>query len=217
MKELLNLDFDVNKCKKELKEFGALLHKHKTLSERKTILPFFKRRKHLGAFIGFHHSGNTKLDRFATEFGFFGNYRCDLISGDSNTKSYCVVEFEDAKPNSIFSKRGRDSSYWANRIEDGFSQIVDWFWTLSDFKKTDNFRDTFGDTEADFIALIVIGRNRFLKRTSDKTRFRWRSKNISVNNIKVTCMTYDELYKAMCERIKALNTDEDNDFEPIQD
>jgi hypothetical protein len=217
MTKLMPFAFDIKQCKKELKEFGDILRKNVTLSEQKIVLPFFKKSKHLGAFIGFMHSNIGRFDRFASEFSFYGQFSCDLISGDSITKSYCIVEFEDAESKSIFARSARSHPYWSRRYETGFGQLVDWIWTISDFRHTPPFNDTFGSVNADFIALLIIGRNRFIKDANDKRRFEWRSRNVSVNGIKVTCMTYDELYRAICHKIIALNTDEGIDFERVDE
>lgn len=214
MSPLAHLKFDIVKCRAELKEFGKLLNKHKELAEQKQILPFFKKRKHLGALIGSFHTGATNFDRFETEHALFGDFRCDLISGDSQSKSYCIVEFEDAKKNSIFTGTTRRTSFWAKRMEVGFGQIIDWFYMLDDMKNTSKFRDDFGDSDADFLPLLIIGRSRFIK-DSDKKRLRWRNMHVSVGSTKVQCMTYDELYKALCTRLSTLSDDENNTFKPL--
>jgi hypothetical protein len=217
MSALLPFTFDKEMCKIELKAFGNLLKMNSELSEQKQILPFFKKSKNLAAFIGFMHSNINKFDRLSSEFSFYGQFTCDLITGDSNSKSFCIVEFEDSREKSVFTKQTRQHPYWSRRYEVGFGQLLDWIWTISDFRNTPSFTDTFGDVNADFIALLIIGRSKFIKEKTDKRRFSWRSRNVSINGVKVTCMTYDELYQAICKRITALDSDEANDFEEIEE
>ena len=45
------------------------------------------------------------------------------------------------------------------RFEHGFSQIIDWFTTLDDFKKTDKFEREFGKGHVTFTGLLVVGRD----------------------------------------------------------
>jgi hypothetical protein len=41
------------------------------------------------------------------EFDIFGDFTCDLANGDSTSKTFFLVEFEDAGPDSLFiTKRG---------------------------------------------------------------------------------------------------------------
>jgi Domain of unknown function (DUF4263) len=67
------------------------------------------------------------------------------VLGNKNKSTFCVVEFEDGKLNSIFRKFANKSmTEWSPRFEHGFSQLVDWFCTLDDFKKTERFARDFG-------------------------------------------------------------------------
>ena len=86
--------------------------------------------------------GSTASNR---SLPFSGSFRTDLVVGDSETHSYCFIEFEDATSSSIFVKRKRVMSQWASGFEHGFSQLVDWFWKIDDLKSTSSCRSTFGD------------------------------------------------------------------------
>jgi len=44
-------------------------------------------------------------DVFAHEYPIYGDFRADLVVGDSSTHNYLLVEFEDGRANSIFKKR----------------------------------------------------------------------------------------------------------------
>lgn len=78
------------------------------------------------------------------------------------------------------------------RFEQGYSQIVDWFWKLDDFRRTGEFAERFGAPTAEFTGLLVIGRETFLS-GQERDRLEWRRRNVIVNSQHVYCCTYDEL------------------------
>jgi Domain of unknown function (DUF4263) len=53
-----------------------------------------------------------------------------------------------------------------------------------------------------FVALLVIGRDRFLGETSLRERMTWRSEQVVVASRKVNCVTYDQLYRDLSVRAK---------------
>jgi Domain of unknown function (DUF4263) len=194
MKDFIHLEFDPSICQSELTELKRLLQSKHSLSERDDILPFFRERQHLSAFVGSYHPKINRFDRVAFEYDLFGDFAADLVVGDSVKKSYCFVEFEDAASNSIFiSKPGKSSPEWSPRFEKGFSQIVDWFWKLDDLKKTEDFENRFNPRAIDYMALLIIGRNEYLE-PREKKRLAWRQQNLLVNSKHIYCLTFDELY-----------------------
>jgi len=54
-KEFQASQFDPEQCHKEAMELQALLEANPTLAEREEILPFFKARLQLSAFVGSYH------------------------------------------------------------------------------------------------------------------------------------------------------------------
>ena len=129
--EPISLDYGV--LSKELDELQALLTSKTTLKERKEIAPFFKCRKHLSAALGLANGEVLLPDRIATELDLFGDFACDVASGDSETNAYTLVEFEDAQEYSVLTKLevGKTVKRWSPRFEHGFSQLVDWAWRLT--------------------------------------------------------------------------------------
>ena len=108
--------------------------------------------------------------------------RRTLCSATRSKGTFCVVEFEDGKLNSIFRKVANKSmTEWSPRFEHGFSQLVDWFCTLDDFKKTDRFAKDFGHGHVRFVALLVLGRNSGLSE-HDRQRLRWRTEKVRVDS-----------------------------------
>lgn len=198
MKSFSHHSFDYSKALTELNQFGKLL-KRKELNERKDILPFFKKRSHLSAFLGAMTSEIVEFNRLAHEFDFFGDFACDLAIGDANRHAYCFVEFEDAKQSSVFrSLANRSTPEWSPRFDHGLSQIVDWLWQLDDNRQTGKFRRVFGSNNIQYIALLVIGRTNFV---SDMDRFRWRCFHTMIGHTRVFCYTYDQIYDALQAKV----------------
>ncbi|AFY84193.1 Shedu immune nuclease family protein [Oscillatoria acuminata] len=201
MKSFEAIEFSPSQCAIQLGQFKNLLQKKKDLSERDDILPFFKRRKDLSALLGSLHPKIYKYDRLAFEYNLFGDFVVDLAIGDSTRKSYCFVEFESAKDNSIFvSKTGKTTPEWSPTFERGYSQIVDWFWKLNDMERTDEFENRFNGKNIKYVGVLVVGRNEYLEPRELK-RLKWRQENTRVNSKEIYCLTFDELYEDLSVRL----------------
>jgi Domain of unknown function (DUF4263) len=201
MKEFLKLNFDPVICRFQLEEFKELLQQKKPLSEKNDILPFFRERTQLSAFLGSYHTNIERLNRIAFEFDVFGDFAADVAVGDFRKKSYCFIEFEDARLNSVFvSKTGKYCPDWSPRFEKGFSQIIDWFWKIDDLERTDDFENRFGARRIDYIGILVIGRNDYLE-PREKKRLVWRQEHLVLNSKHVYCVTFDDLYSDLLFRI----------------
>jgi hypothetical protein len=194
LKPLDSFNFDVRKCIAELDEFEKLL-KQAELRESQDILPFFKKNLDLSAFIASYVAEIVRFDRIKHEFTFFGDFRADLVVGDSTNATYCLIEFEDATRNSIFVKKERSTSDWSSRFEHGFSQIVDWFWKLDDFRNTAQFRAIFESDSINFYGMLIIGRESFLS-PIDKNPLRWRLNKVLIDSQKIICITFDPTFRS---------------------
>jgi hypothetical protein len=195
MKSLEPFKFDYQKGIQELEEFDKLLSSRDELGERDDILPFFRKRRHLSAFLGALNPNIINFNRLAFELYLMGSFSCDLAIGDSESGSYCLFEFEDAKENSVFKKhRTKSTPEWSSRFDHGFSQVIDWLWLLDDFKQTGQFRKLFGAHEINFTAYLIVGRSKYI---DDENRFRWRQNKVLVNSHKIHCFTFDELLIAL--------------------
>jgi hypothetical protein len=82
MKDFVDVLFDPAKCQSELTAFGKLLAAKSNLSERDDLLPFFKKRKQLSAFIGTYAPNIGPAPRLAYEFPFFGDFAADVVLGN---------------------------------------------------------------------------------------------------------------------------------------
>ncbi|MEM9275497.1 MAG: Shedu immune nuclease family protein [Cyanobacteria bacterium P01_F01_bin.143] len=200
MRNLNPFRLSLTKCVSELDEFDKLLQ-NEELQEAKDILPFFKKNLHLSAFLGSYVPNINRFDILKHEFTFFGDFRADLVVGDSITRNYCFIEFEDATRNSIFVKKSRSTSEWSPRFEHAFSQIIDWFWKMEDFKNTTEFRSIFGSENIDFYGMLIIGRKSFLS-SLDKARLEWRLNKVLIDSRKVICITFDQLAEDIRDRLQ---------------
>ena len=174
MKTFEPVSLDPVAVSRELDELAALLSAGTALRERNEIAPFFSSRKQLSAAIGYFSSAIELPDRLAFELDLFGDFTCDLASGDSARNAYILVEFENAVDNSIFLRleRGKTMKRWSRRFEHGFSQLVDWAWRLSCEGPSDAYDRILGARHASIHLLLIAGRDSGLTR-DDLPRLEW--------------------------------------------
>jgi hypothetical protein len=198
------LNFDPNECRRQVEELRDLLTAKKVLREKNDILPFFRARKHLSAYLGSYDL--NWYDRIAHEFRIEESFICDLIVGDSKERRYTFVEFEDATPTSIFVKReGKHTPEWSRRFEHGFSQLVDWFYKLDDIRHTTGFHTVFGTEPIDYTGLLVVGRHKSLD-LRERRRLEWRTRYVQIQSQRVRCITFDQLCDDLLDRLDNLRT-----------
>lgn len=196
MKKFLTHLHSITQCQKELNELKELLAYNSELDEKRGILPFFRARPHLSAFISTYASDIINPDRLAFEFDLFGDFVCDLAVGDSKNHTFLLVEFEDAKKNSLFQPNARYAPDWSHRLEHGFSQIIDWFWKLEDVEGSSDYEHRFGARKATFHGLLIIGRTEQL-REIERKRLKWRHDHVIVDSQKVTIISFDQLAETL--------------------
>jgi len=97
--------FDLALCRQQVQELNALLDRSADLGEA-AFHDFFELRSHLRASLGPYNPSLLSPDRLAWQYPIFGDFRCDFAIGDWTRKAYTFVEFEDARPNSLFIKQG---------------------------------------------------------------------------------------------------------------
>jgi hypothetical protein len=192
MNPLSSFQFDIKSCLNDLSEFEALLKEKSELGERADILPFFKAHLNLLAYVGSIAPGLASFNRVDPEYTIYGDFRADAIVGDWDKKSFCLIEFEDAKADSIFKRTGRSTKEWSPRFEHGYSQVVDWMWKIDDFRQSGTGRSMFGSDTFDFTGMLIIGRDIFLDEM-DRLRLNWRTAKSVINSQKIVCMTFDQL------------------------
>jgi hypothetical protein len=201
MKKLEEIVFDPTQCRREIAAFKKLLQSKARLEEREEIQKFFKKRKQLSAFIGTYATNIGLADRLAYEFPLVGDFAADIMLGNSDKGIFCAIEFEDGKPDSIFTNVPKKSTTeWRRRFEHGFSQLVDWFYSLDDFKKTERFARDFGHGHITFLGLLILGRSAGIS-DSDRNRLKWRTEKVRVDSHTIECLTFDDLYQHLEWRI----------------
>jgi hypothetical protein len=104
MRSLEAIEPDPARLRRELDELEQFLSTGAPLKEREHVAPFFKQRAQLAAALGFACNEVQYVDRFAIELGLFGDFACDVASGDSDANAFTLVEFESAEPYTIFAR-----------------------------------------------------------------------------------------------------------------
>jgi len=211
MKALSDFNLSSAAGRAQLQAFRQLLDAKPELSEGHDILPFFEASDHLSALVGMLNPNVHRIDRLGHEFDLFGDFRCDLVVGDFRTPAYTLVEFEDARRDSVFRQGAKYTHEWAPRFEHGYSQLVDWFWKIADLERTGDFAHRFGGPDVSFSGMLVIGRRSFVT-GRERQRFRWRSSRVVVNSNVVRCLTFDDLYDeldALLTTFKGVETGDD--------
>lgn len=172
MKDFKTIVYDAAKVRKELGEFDKLLRSRLSLSERQDLMPFFRKRERLSAFMGTYAFDIGPGTHLAYEFPFLGDFAADIIVGNRDQGEYLVIELEDGTPTSVFTKvKGKQTKEWSRRFDHGYSQLIDWFSCLDDYRKTHKFIDAFGHGYVTFYGLLIVGRNAGMT-DGDRTRLR---------------------------------------------
>lgn len=194
MKPILPHVFDASKCRQEWLEFEKLLKTKKLLSERKDVLPFFKKQRNLSLLIcNYFPEQISDYDRVAHEYTIDGHFVADLVVGDSSKRNFVLVEFENGQPDSIFKASGRKATRdWARRFEGAYSQLNDWLWKLEDNRATANFAAVFGSRAAKFHGIIIIGKDMALT-PQEKERLEWRMDRTLIDSKKINVISFDQL------------------------
>src|SRR5438876_7987889 len=110
---------DLAAGKHEVQELKALLDSSADLAEA-VFHDFFEPRSHLRALVGLYNPALVSPDHLAWQYPIFGEFRCDFAIGDSARKAYTFVEYEDARPNSLFVKQGEKATRaWSARFDSG--------------------------------------------------------------------------------------------------
>src|SRR5271156_3354035 len=125
MKNFKPISLDFPLWSLQLDAFEALLANNESLSERRDVLPFFKKHEQLAVMMGMFNLRILSVDRIAWEFDILGDFACDFAIGDKDRGAYCLIEFEDAKINSVFQKHSKKATReWGTRFDHGYSQAI---------------------------------------------------------------------------------------------
>src|SRR5260370_40889460 len=96
---LESIIFDPTTFDKELQDFEVLLKSKVNLSETNDIQPFFKKSKHLTAYLGTFAPNIGPATELCFEYEFCGDFRADVLLATRTAKECCVVGFKDGSQN----------------------------------------------------------------------------------------------------------------------
>lgn len=195
MKRLLKTTPDPSRARIQHQAFVDLLNSTTDLKEREHVLPFFGNSLDLAFLFSHYIPAIINADRIATEFQIYGDFKADLIVGDSSQGKYLLVEFENGSANSVFKSNKKAIPDWGARFEAAFSQLVDWLWKLDDMRHTDAFENLFERRDAEFTGLIVIGKGMTLAPQEVK-RLRWRQDKIRINSLGYSIISFEDFRDA---------------------
>jgi hypothetical protein len=203
-KEFKRILFDPVQCRKEPEDLRDLLAINRGLQERKQVIPFFKQRLQLSAFLGSYHPEIVRYDLVAHELPLFGDFVADLVVGDSKNNAFAFIEFEDAASGSIFvTKKGKGKEKatpdWSSRFEHGFSQLVDRFFKLHEQAQAVEFEHKFGTRTIRHHGILIIGRTEHLGKREGE-RLRWRQEFVLLNSKQIHCKTFDQVRDDILDR-----------------
>jgi len=213
MKKFDAVRFNASQCWSELATFRDLLDTNPSLLERQQLKPFFEGSRQLSAFIGTYVPDIEPGNLLAYEFEIAGDFIADIVIGNRETQTFCMVELEEARPQGIFAPAARNMTDWSRRFEHGFSQLVDWFYALDDLDGTENFARNFGYGHSKFNGLLVIGRSGDIS-VNDRNRLRWREERVLVDSHPIYCVTYDDLHQHLSRRIADYTAISPGDSQP---
>jgi hypothetical protein len=200
MPDLQPHTFDPTLCRVQLDELKDLLAGSADLGES-VFHDFFEPRADLRALVGRYNSVIVRPDRLAWQYPIFGDFRCDFAIGDWSQKAFTFVEFEDARPNSLFVKQGEKATRaWSPHFERGISQLIDWFYKLHVMTDTPDMEARLGKRSIRYTGVLIIGRDQHLQ-TGERLRFEWRQEHVVVNSRHILCVTYDQLVADLSFRL----------------
>jgi hypothetical protein len=186
--------YDSQLINQAISEFRILLNKYDEFEEKKHIQPFFKKHPVLIFLLaGLGQISRSNVDEYEFEFDLWQDLVCDIGIGNSKANAYCLIELEGAQKNSLFKSKPKNYPKYSDRLECGYSQIIDWFFKIDELKNTSSIKRRFAGDYPRVNAVLIIGRSHFLNTDLERNRFNWRRDNTLIGAKNVNCLTYDEL------------------------
>ena len=199
MGDFTSVSIDLSTVSEEIHEFQELLEANTTLQEQDDLLPFFRARPQLTAWLGTVNPDLVRPDSVAYEYEIFGRYQADILVGDTTQGRFTLVELEDASRASVFKDRERTSSYWSRRFLTGFSQLVDWLFELRTQATDLSLQEEFGTMQPLLHPALIVGRTAALS-DRERHRFDWFRQEVLVSSSRLSILTYDELVTDLDDR-----------------
>jgi hypothetical protein len=199
---------DLMKSEVQLNELEDFLATNPELHETKAggLQEFFDQRLDLLLLLGDVFGAGFWPAKYKKEFSIFNEFRADYVVSNAEMSKFLFIEFEDAKSDSIFSRKGNSKSTisyeWSSRFEHGFSQVLDWHFRIDDFRRSSKMKEHFGRQDIEYEGLLVIGRDAALTAQGTEDRLKWRKENVTVNSRRIGCVTFDQLLAEVRGRLK---------------
>lgn len=200
-----NVVFDKTQCRQQLDELKNLFLNSPEIDETKGVdgglQNIFKKRPMLLALMG--RLFFSELATYWNQEVDVGDYRVDFVIANHDKSKVALIEFENAKENSLFVKKTSSKtsiSYeWAPRFDHGYSQVIDWVYLNS--QNHGEIEKCFKDKKLDPINFaLVIGWNKHLQISDLQERFNFRRNETYVDKKNIYCNTFDALLEELEEK-----------------
>ena len=199
-----NIKFDLKLADIELTSFKSWLATVTFVSET-TIVSEIKSRPQMACLLA-STLGLPAPDMIKFELSLKGMFRTDLVLGNNGQRRFGLIEFEDAELTSIFKRGTIQYRYWPDRIEHGFSQILDWAWVRSDHPNDSVLLAGFGRPITASAYAVICGRDASLADDVERKRFKHRRDHLKVEGQPALVLTYDEMVLSMEDNLAAAKT-----------
>ena len=204
MSAFKSIKFDLKLADGELTSFKAWLAGVRFVGET-TIVKEIKSREHMACLLA-STLGLQAPDMIKFELALKGMFRTDLVLGNNGTRRFGLIEFEDADANSIFKPGTSQYRYWSDRIEHGFSQIIDWAWVRADHPNDSVLVAGFGGSITASAYAVICGRDASLQDDVEHKRFRHRRDHLKIEGQTALVLTYDEMVRYMEDNLAVAKT-----------
>jgi len=199
-----SIKFNLALADSELKSFKSWLAGVKFVGET-IIVNEIKARPQMACLLA-STLGLQAPDMIKFELALKGMFRTDLVLGNDGTRRFGLIEFEDARENSIFKKGTAQYRYWSPRIEHGFSQILDWAWVRADHPSDSVLVSGFGGQITASAYAVICGRDASLLDDVERKRFIHRRDNLKIEGQAALVLTYDEMVRYMDDSLAVAKT-----------
>lgn len=196
--------FDLRRAEVELRSFESWFGKAGFVGE-KAIVAQIRARPQMACLLS-AGLGLPVPDLIKFELQMKGMFRTDLVLGNDGLRRFGLVEFENAKQNSIFKGRAKQYRAWSPRIEHGFSQIIDWAWVRNDHPNDSLLVSGFGGRIQASAYAVICGRSGSLRDPIEEKRFAHRRDALKIEGVPALILTYDEMIRLMDDNLRVLKT-----------
>lgn len=195
------IKFSLSTAETELTSFKGWLTSKTFVGEREVVAEVRSRRNMccLLASVG----GMPAPDLIKFELTLQGLFRTDLAFGNDATRQFVLIEFEDAREDSIFSGGKNQYRYWSRRLDHGVGQVVDWAWLRADNPNAIVLTNAFGGNISDSTYVVVCGRDASLADEMERRRFEFRRYKMNVEGTPLQILTYDGMVRTMERQLEA--------------